>query len=762
MNKFFSILLFSTLLITKAGIAQPMTFQRVDSIPVVVGGITLNNPWSGGINFPFFSEIDLNGDGIHDLFEFDRLQSLTYSEGRISTFINDGTGGVNAWHCAPEYISKFPHINKWALLYDYNCDGKADLFTLSIFQNAITVYRNDYNATDGLKFTLITQSLNETDGSLITQVYADAVSIPTFGDVDGDGDMDIIGYNLPSNDGRVAYHKNYSAESSHGCDSLEFNHETSTWGNFKLWIGASTNSVYCYSCRNASPVSESFADVNDDLESYDQSAAAVRDDTISSIFMFDADGDGDKDLIFGDQGSTASLLVVNGGTPSAAQMVSEDITFPSTNIPVNINNFNVHAYIDLDNDGVKDLIAVPSQQENAAGMWLYRNTGTTASPDLHLSTSTFLVDQMIDVGEGACPVVFDDNRDGLPDLVVGNFGIYQNGTGGYKNGLHLFRNTGTASSPAFKLISQDYASVGSMGLTGPIYPAFGDLDGDGDKDLVIGENSGKLYYFKNIAATADTSIFQTPFTNYMRIDVGNASTPQIIDLNRDGLLDLVVGRKKGNINYFQNTGTVSTPYFDSIPTIDTLGGVVLQNFGGDGYTVPFFFDDNGHYRLLVSYEKGEVFLYDSIEGNLNGNFHFVDTIISGSEGSLLHFNLAVSGGDLNNDGMTDMLLGIYSGGVNVYFQRDPAIGINEPSAIHPAFVIAPNPANETCLIQFSNLPASVKNQLCMVNYLSQRIFLKQISSNHVVIDTRELPSGVYLLQLISDGKSVTQKLVVRH
>src|SRR5216117_2490770 len=94
--------------------SQPIAFRRVDSIPVVSGGVTLNNAWAGGINFPMFSEIDLNGDGIHDLFYYD------IDNGRISTFINDGSAGTSCWHYAPEYISKFPHINSWAYLVDYN------------------------------------------------------------------------------------------------------------------------------------------------------------------------------------------------------------------------------------------------------------------------------------------------------------------------------------------------------------------------------------------------------------------------------------------------------------------------------------------------------------------------------------------------------------------------------------------------------------------------------------------------------------------
>lgn len=731
-----------------------IAFQRVDTIPVIVNGVTLNNAWAGGINFPLISEIDLNGDGIQDLFVYDRLSSSSSLSGRISTFINDGTTSTNAWHYAPEYISHFPPINRWAFLYDYNCDGKMDLFMLSpACMCGIGVYRNDYNTTNGLEFTLVTQTINELYFSTLSNLYASTVSLPTFGDVDGDGDMDILGYDVLPN-GRIVYHKNYSVEHGHGCDSLDFKMENATWGNFQLQIGG-TNSVQCFSCRLA-------ASAVDSLVNYDQSQAAVKDDTISSVFMIDIDGDGDKDLLFGDQNSRNSLLVVNGGTAASAQMVSQDTLFPSANIPVNMTDFTRHAYIDVDNDNKKDLIVSPTELENQHGMWFYKNTGTTAQPDFHFQTSTFLVDQMIDVGEGACPVLFDTDGDGLQDLVIGNYGIFQSGTGTYKNGLHVFKNIGTATSPSFQLVNNDYENIGSLNLTGPLFPAFGDLDGDTAKDMIIGEDDGKFTYFHNAASAGQPASFPNPVANYMNIDVGNNSTPQLIDLNHDGLLDIVTGNKKGILKYFQNAGTSTIPFFSNVPTKDTLGGIIVQTIGTpDGFSVPFFFDDNGQYKLLVSCAKGDVYLYDSIDGNLNGNFHFVDTIVTGTQGSLTRFNLAVSGGDLNNDGKTDMLLGIYSGGVQVYMQYHPS-GVAELQSVQPQFLISPNPSKDECVIQLFNMQSSEKYRLNVMNYLGQNVFSESISSNNLLLDTRKFSSGVYMIQLLSSKSSVTQKMIVSH
>ena len=646
--------------------SQSFSLYPDDTIPVVVNGVSLNNAWAGGINFPMFSEIDLNGDGIHDLFMYER------DNGRILTFINDGSQGTHAWHYAPHYVSSFPPINQWALLYDYNCDGKQDLFTLSPGQSGIAVYRNDFDPINGLHFTLVTSQLNELYFSLTTNVYASSVQIPAFGDIDNDGDMDILGFNSWP-DGRVLYHRNYSVEQGYSCDSLIFKLEDQHWGNFMVAATGGNAHIGCFHCRPG------HSGTDDTLEENIQREAAPRDDTFFSIFMIDVDGDGDKDLLIGDGGATNSLLVVNGGTPDSASMTGQDTIFPTYNVPATMCNLHFHAYIDVDNDGVKDLLVEsgePGGQENIHGILFYKNTGTNNTPLFAYQTSSFLADQMIDVGEGSSPVLFDADGDGLKDLVIGNFGVFDCNSGSYPNSLYLFRNTGTASAPSFQLTDTDYAGMSALGRTGPLYPTFGDLDNDGDLDMIIGEYDGKLWYFNNSGGSGAAN-FHLAAANFMSIDVGNSSTPQLIDLNRDGKLDLVIGEKNGFLNYYQNSGTASAPFFSSVPTIDTLGGINLQTPGYiDGYTVPYFYNDQGQYKLLVSCMKGDVYLYNNIDGNLSGNFNLIDTILSGSAGIRYEYNLGVSGGDLNNDGLTDMLLGIYSGGMQIYMGIPP--GNNAP------------------------------------------------------------------------------------
>ncbi|MCX6291448.1 MAG: FG-GAP-like repeat-containing protein [Bacteroidetes bacterium] len=751
MKKIIFLLVSCVVLHCSVSTAQSLQFNFTDSIPVVVNSDTLHNAWAGGINTPLISEIDLNGDGIHDLFVYDRSNS------RILPFLNDGSPGIFAWHYAPEYITKFPPIIKWAVLYDYNCDGKADFFTLAPSTSGMSVYRNDFDsAFGGLRFTLVAAELNEEIfPGFHAPLFVSQIAVPSFGDVDNDGDMDILGYTtLP--DGRVVYHRNYSVENSYGCDSLIFKDETETWGHFAIsQLSGGNANVNCFNCRSSSPQLDA-----DELVNYHQSAAAPRDDSNFSIFMIDIDGDNDKDLLIGDSGADNTLLVVNGGTPAAAQMASQQIIFPDSNITTAalFCTFHFHAYIDVDNDGVKDLLVLPGDLEDVHSIWFYKNTGTTNSPNFIYQSSNFLTGQMIDEGQGACPAVFDADGDGLTDLVVGNNKVFHCSGGTYTNSLHLYKNIGTSVSPAFQLVDSDYAGISSMFLTGPLYPAFGDLDGDNDKDMIIGSDNGLLQYFTNTGGSP--SNFQLTGINFMGIDVGNTSTPQIIDLNRDGLPDLVVGAKNGHVNYFQNQGSATVPFFSSTPTIAALGGNAIDT--NLRYTAPFIFDDSGSYKLLLASSSGRVFLYDSIDGNISGNYRLLDTIINMTQGSRTTFNHGIGGGDLNHDGLTDVLLGNYGGGVGLYMQYNPFMGVPDFPLVKPGFAVIPNPVNDACVIDLKNVTEHGAKQLTVMNYTGQVVLQKNFSSARCVLNTHDLPPGVYMIRVISSGRSATGKLVVNH
>src|SRR5207253_1943124 len=119
--------------------------------------------------------------------------------------------------------------------------------------------------------------------------------------------------------------------------------------------------------------------------------------------------------------------------------------------------------------------------------------------------------------------------------------------------------------------------------------AFGDIDGDGDLDVLVGEADGTLDFFENTGSSTQPG-FAPPvvdpfglggFSPYV-LDFGFPS-PAVVDLDGDGLLDAFVTAYYGSTYapyadhyWFANTGTTSTPAFAS-PAIDPFG---IQPGGG--------------------------------------------------------------------------------------------------------------------------------------------------------------------------------------
>lgn len=716
---------------------QPLNMRLADSIPVVDAGHQLLYPWAGGINFPKFSAVDLDLDGRKDLFCFD------ISNNRVMTFINTGTGGSNSYRYAPEYTSQFPEMRGWAVMYDYDCDGREDLFTVPVNNNGIMQYRNE-SVPGQLIFTLVENQIKaDYGGGSYSNILASSFLMPDFNDIDGDGDMDILGQQFFCA-GSFAYYKNLSMEQYGVCDSInKYMLETNAWGKFALRGGA-YQTVAVGTWNSSCTMSNSTP-----AELLEQTVAR-RDDTYAQGYTIDIDGDGDKDILIGDSQAYNTLLVVNGGTNVLAQMVSQDTLFPSYNSPANLSTFTTHAYVDVDHDGIRDLLVGNREFENKHGVLYYKNTGTDAIPVFNHQQNDFLQNEMIDVGDGASAVFFDADADGKKDLIIGYKSVSVGG-GNVESGLAYFRNTGTLAHPAFEFVTRNYAGVVAFAIGGPLIPTFGDLDGDLDDDMLIGAEDGRLYYFNNSAGPGQPANFVYTAASYMGIDVGNTAAPQLVDLNRDGKKDLVIGEKNGFINYFENVGTVNSAFFTTTPTNDTLGGVVVQTFGFvDGYSVPFVFDDNGSYRMLVSCMAGKVLSYSNIDGNLNGTFTFDDTLLSQIEGNKYSFLMTVNGVDLNEDGYIDLVYGLYGGGVQIYLQRDPSSGISNVFAQN-AFSIYPVPASSEIMIRWNDQQRHPVQSFTIRDMLGRELSTVHFSGKEGVIDVQNLSAGIYVL--CPDGSS---------
>jgi len=746
MKKFLQL---SFLMLFSGFMLQAQTYQVYDpvlNIPVTINGNSIKNPWVGGLNAPIFSTIDLNGDGLKDLFIFDKDGSEPANY-RYTTYLNDGVAGQVSYTYAPQYADRFPPLHRWALLYDFDCDGKEDIFTYT-FIGGMEVWHNDYTVQNGLKFSLHTSLIYSHYGPNYVNLYVSGVNLPALADVDNDGDMDVLTFAITGNN--VEYHMNTSMDSTGIC-GLDFTLKENAWGHFLL--SGMSNIAILGAARPAGENEVTTAQkINPDpITSFGNRHSG------SCMIAVDFDGNDAKELINGDILGNNLLYLWNGGTKDSAYVTMQDTTWPIYDVPVNFITFPAAYNFDADYDGNKDILVTSctaNSSENFNNVLFYKNMGTNSNAVFAYQKSTLFQDEMIEVGAGANAALFDVNNDGLLDMLIGNYG-YFSPTPPYTSGISYYKNIGTASTPAFELMTRDYLNINALGLMG-IYPAFGDMDGDGDNDMILGCTDGTLQLYLNSAGAGNTPVFYMPISgpNFLGIDVGTFSAPQIIDVDRDGRNDLVIGERDGNLNYYRNTSSGPNMSFTQVSTTFGMVDVVKHAVSYTGYSVPVMRDVNGNYELWVGSESGYIYYYNNIDGNLGGAFTLVDSMY---KNICERPRLTMAFGDMNNDGMVDILTGNEEGGVKFYYQKLSATGV--PFNDTESWIsLYPNPATDQLLVKF-NVTGTDK-KLEIFDLPGNLVYSGMESGIQRRIDISSLANGMYILKVTGENKTLNKKFII--
>ena len=731
MNKFVAFIL--VVFFTQECLAQ--VYQRNASIPVKREDYYLSMPWAGGINDGQFSSIDVNGDGVEDLFVFDRIGN------RKLVFIQSSdVQGQSYYFHAPQYQDAFPqNLGNWVLLRDFNCDGLKDIYTN--YQSGIVLYKNTTDVTGFLSFEpynagqLIQSSYDLGSGPFTAPLYCMSVDIPAIDDLDGDGDMDIV-TNTESSSGMYFY-KSMQIENG-DCNNPQFICANRCFGmvteaaeSFNLFIGDQFNCVL----NVAQPRETNLH-------------------TGGTILTLDMNGNGIHDILIGDvtESNMAGIFLVdtpNG--PDSAVAVQYDYPL---NQSINMHLFPAAYYEDVNNDGIRDLLVSPNAMfgaEDKRSVLLYLNQGQDDNPLWSYVSHDFLQSQMIDVGVGAHPVPVDIDGDGDLDIIVASR-TYNVDSLQYESDFHLLSNDTTSSGDRyFQWLSNDWMTLSGLNLQS-MYPAFGDWDGDGDQDLIIGDLNGLLYGVRNEGNSEQFlagNLFQWTDVNGTVMDVGQSATPQMVDINQDGLLDLVVGEKNGNVNYFKNVGTLGSPDWSLVT--DTLAGAEASSYLGlDGYSVPFVrWSDNNHWDLMLGTEKGWINHY-SFQGISPQTGTLIEEQWQGiREGD----RSSIAWVDITQDGTLDMLYGHSGGGMAIY--TGDSIIISSDELVENTFLVYPNPGKEILQISSYN-----DWQECQVfNAIGGVVFKESGRKRFMQIDTQNWSQGIYLVVIKNGEQSRVERWV---
>ena len=665
------------------------SFNFSDSIEVTKNGVPLSLAWSGGLNYSQFSEIDYDYDGYMDLLVFDR------SNDQIRLFENRLVNGNRMYVFNPNGHTLFPTDLRYRLAaIDYNQDGKNDLFAYGI--GGVKVYKNTGNSTTGLQWTVAKNLLYSDNWGTMLNLYVSSADIPAIDDVDLDGDIDILTYHISGE--YLQYHKNLSQETYGHSDSLMFELKNECWGGFREDVNS--NSVFL---NDQTAPCQGGNVPNPQLKPNETEKAHAG----STVLAIDMDGNGVKDLLLGDVAYPSINFLTNGGTTvnSNSLMISANPNFPANSTPVSMQLFPAAFWVDVDFDSKKDLLVAPNAKnvsENETSILKYKNTMSNTNPNFVFETKAFLQEDMIEHGTGSIPVLTDLDNDGLVDLFVANYFSYKP-TLAKESRIAYYKNTGTINNPVFTFIDNDFLNLSQSGLGLRMVPSFGDLNNDGKKDIILGLENGTLCYLQN-TTSGSIPTFSTPITNYQdhigqTINVGQFATPQLFDLNLDGKLDLIIGKKTGEILYYQNKGTLTTPSFELINS--NLGNVdVSSSISPDGFAVPHFFRNLDTTYLMVGSMEGGIYFYDSIDENLASGtgFRTISSNFLNQDKNIGGYS-ACAVGDLDNDSNLDLFIGQDLGGL-FYLEHDSLsnLGLMNPFFTLPEIHVYPNPAYDKITI----------------------------------------------------------------
>lgn len=733
-------------------------FERM-SAPATVNGVSLKYPFAGGLNAPQFSAADLNQDGIQDLVVFDRAGDI------VLTFINVGTPGLVNYLYAPEYACYFPKLLNYVLLRDYNQDGAADIFCAgtSLGSQEMQVFRGYYedNILKFKQFQFYYTGCPVCDTRYVwypdndqpgfwNNLPISPADYPEVSDMDGDGDLDILTF-AASVGGHMWYLRNTSVENGHGLDSLQFHFEDDCWGRFyESGLAACKNNL----STNANICSNGFAD-----ETVDEREARHPG---STVMTYDQQGDGLMDVVLGDISFSCLNMMTNGGTPTTAWMTAQDTLFPSYSTPVNIAIFPAAFYLDVNNDGKKDMLVSPNNKsigDDQKNVWFYENTANTGH-SFELSTRNLFTGDMIDLGSSSHPTFADVNADGLMDLVVGTYGYYTFSNPNNAR-LYLFLNTGTPTAPAFTLTNDDWLGMSQYTPNDfDFAPTFGDIDADGDLDLLVGNNIGSLYVFRNTAGEGNPMTFQTDFNPmWIAMDVvGVASTPMVYDVDGDGLYDIVMGERLGFLNFFKNIGSPTQPLFNTVPTIQTLGSIDTKlQFEAIGFSAPAIVQTESGPLLVTGAQGGHLEAYYGLSAS-TAPFQ----LVSDKWGNVDDGNRSSPAfADLDGDGILELVMGNLRGGLTMYktVLKDCGVVSTTTTPNTLPLKISPNPTSAWARIEIkTNGPV----QWAAYNALGQPMDRGDRDGGiPLSIDVRTWPSGVYFIEVIADGRRGTARLLVR-
>ena len=269
--------------------------------------------------------------------------------------------------------------------------------------------------------------------------------------------------------------------------------------------------------------------------------------------------------------------------------------FPQSNIHPQKVRANQWSFVDFDGDDDLDLaVGVGDWTEygwdnayNEKGEWqrgplhgyvyLIANNGTTETPTYAEPVKLQAGGSTVDVYGMPSPNFADFDGDGDLDLLCGEF----------LDGLNYFQNTGSRTKPVYEP-ARRLKNAGkelAMNLQ-MIVPVAIDWDSDGDTDLVVGDEDGRVAFVEHTGRVAEGVPSFLPPVYFQQeaqdVKFGALVTPFSFDWDADGDEDLICGNTAGHIGFIENLDGANPPRWAAPQLLEVDGQPIRIQAGRTG------------------------------------------------------------------------------------------------------------------------------------------------------------------------------------
>lgn len=723
-------------------------YRQHNDAKVMNGSKDMTMAWSGGVNHPQIAMADLNKDGKRDIVIFEEYAA------RIKTFIATGNG---QYKYDSKFEGNFPeNITGYMKLIDFNRDGIPDL--VHRHWAGVGIFYGYYSNNE-LKFRYYKDLYYNSNGpSGWVNAYVAPGGIPGMDDIDGDGDIDIIAYDVNGN--QITMYRNCSIEDSLPADSISVCLKDWCFGRTRqfyvreqaLGVGCDQSGTSCKGCEKS---------------------GAKGTHGSNTLCLIDMDSDGDLDYFNGNEDFPDIQFFTNGKSQFGVDsVVEQDTVWGSNGVDMHMAIFPAAFLLDVNHDQKDDLLFTPTSngKENYNCIAYYENVGTNTAKNYVHRQNNYLVDRMIDLGMGSYPVFYDYDKDGRKDLFIGSEGFYQYPANYNRSKIAHYKNVTTTNGKySFELVTDDFLGLWAKDVRGAAL-AMGDLDNDSLDDLVIGRKDGTMAFYKNTATSATvqpvwvlTQDTMKDLANFKIIDVGDNATPCIYDIDKDGRKDLISGNQGGNIVYYNNYGG-GPGYIGLRKKTDSLGKVYIRDiYEPYSYTTPYIgsVDDTEIDYLVVGTAWGKLYRFTGFQSGTNlDSFAMLDSNYSYLD---VGRRSAPAFANLDNDPqkLHEMVSGDLLGGLTFY-KQDFKVNIKDVFAGSSNVSVYPNPASNVLNVNwekgFNNGGVTVQLVSVTGQVIAQQQFDENSASGNLMLS--DVASGVYYCIVQSEGNRVVKPVSV--